>query len=376
MAYTVENIYEISGRDNRVSVIYFKEASESYKLYGESLTVVFTYSANEREKLEKDFLTGNLQETVGKVKATYLLGEKLDKEIIEKISKEGLDTNDMETVYSGNPSQNLYHLEETRTIKEIKIPLIKQSKGGDFDWMYGFKKSQVIKGVGLTPHERDWYLAMRKFYEEEELYPEELAEMNNEQGVLKPSIEEKYLELKLEKQIITPEEDEKHTKLLFASSQENFKILKEEINSAGLSLEKLKQTNPGLFNYLLKGTYKYIPERLNVSGKRAIYLDFRGFFHVFLRHVKEFEIGVQSKGRAKFLWSPDNVIMVIQSVIESIDVVIQEHWEKYPEKRFSMYGDQALYFEGDYYTFHIEADGRLSTFHKSNKKIELVKAKD
>jgi hypothetical protein len=54
--------------------------------------------------------------------------------------------------------------------------------------------------------------------------------------------------------------------------------------------------------------------------------------------------------------------------MRQIDKEVQEHFMKNPGKRYSRYGQKAVYFEGDYYTVHIEPDGRISTFHKNRKR--------
>lgn len=365
--WSTEEFYANIGRDDKVAVIDFREGTECFKEYGPSITIVAVYKANEREAHEVRFQSRKAESTYGKVKVKFLTGAILTNEQKENLLNIGINTGDILKVLSGWSAQNLYHQAKKRSITVHEIPITKEPKGGDYDWMYGFKKRLVKEGTGLCPYEREWYLAMMMFYEEANLTEEERAEMYD-QGALKPAIEMKYLEIKLEKEIASPEEDKRFDQLLLASARENYEILKREINSAGLSMERLYVEHPALLNHLLKGTTRYNPHRLNVRGKTAIYLDWRGYLHVFLRHAKEFEIGEQVKHKTKFLWHPKDIIMIIENVVHSVEKEIQEYWEKSPGKRFSKYGDQAFYFEGDYYTFHIDSDGRLSTFHRSDKK--------
>jgi len=62
--------------------------------------------------------------------------------------------------------------------------------------------------------------------------------------------------------------------------------------------------------------------------------------------------------------------MVIDKVIEKINDEIQDFFEKNPGKRYSRYGKKSVYFEGDYYTLHIEPSGAISTFHRTWKEHE------
>ncbi len=64
----------------------------------------------------------------------------------------------------------------------------------------------------------------------------------------------------------------------------------------------------------------------------------------------------------------------MEKVITSIDNEIQAFFVAHPNTRYSRYGGQAVYFEGDYYTLHIEPSGRISTFHKNKKKAAIAVA--
>ncbi len=369
MEYFIEELYKLVGRDDKVAVIDFIEESDNYKEYGKSITVLFEYTQFEREKLEKAYRKEELAKSHGKARVKFLTGPELSDEQKENLIKDGINTANIETVLPGWVHENLFYEEKTRSIRKIEVPVERKPRGGDYNWMYGFKKKRVSEGLELHPEEREWYLAMKKFFEEDELTAEELIEMNSD-GKFRPEIEMKFLEMKLECEIISEEEDKRYDELLKNSIGSNFEILKKEINDAGLSIDTLNKKHPELFMTLIKGITDFVSHRINVLGKKAIFLDWKGFLHIFLRHCKEFEIGEQSKEKTKFLWTPRDITMVIDKVIDSVDSEIQDYWEKNPNQRFSKYGEQSLYFQGDFYTFHIEGDGRLSTFHQTKKKIE------
>lgn len=368
MDVSIEDLYRQVGRDDRVAVINFIEGSDSHKKYHSPITVALIYSANERENLEKKYQDQSNEKTSGNVKARFLTGAELKDDQIEKLEKEGFNSADVKDLYIGWANENLYYEEKVRSIRVSEIKIQKEPKGADNDWIYGFFKREVRDQIGFDPYHREQYLALKKFYEEEELTTEELDEMN-QNGIIKPEVELKFLEVKMEKEVSTPEEDQKFEELLQQIAKKNFEILKKEITDQGVSVSKFAQGNPGLFKFLLRGTMDYIPERFNVFGKKPIYMDWKGFLHVYLRHVEEFRVSPQMDSKGKHPWSPKDVAMVIRTVIQSIEEEIQEHFDKKPGQRFSKYGDQSLYFQGDYYTFHIDADGRLSTFHTSKKKI-------
>ena len=250
------------------------------------------------------------------------------------------------------------HSEEKRNLRKVEILINKEPKGGDYDWMYGFKRKLVQDGVELFPYEMDTYLGMKYYYEQDNFTDNE-KELLFENGILRESIEIHFLTLKSEKEIASTEEEERLKELSIRKMNNNLEILKRELSDSGTNLSKLHKDNPGLCEHLLRGTYLYIPDQLNGFKGKPIYLDWRGYLHVFTRHVKEFSLNENFDKKDKFLWHPNDVETVIKNVIDSIDREVQEFWIRNPESRFSKYGAQSLYFEGDYYTFHIEASGRL-----------------
>ena len=258
--------------------------------------------------------------------------------------------------------------EEKRTLRKIEIPVHVEPKGGDYDWMFGFKKQLIHDGVKLIPSSMESYLAMKLFFEQDKITDEEKSQIFDN-GSIKSPIERKYLEIKMDKELSTSEEDNRFFELSKLHMNSNLEILKTELNKAGTNLSKLFILNAGLCHHLLKGTFLYIPERLNGFEGVPIYLDWKGYIHVFIRHVKEFNVGDRYADRDKLLWHPSDVIPVIKKVVSQVDAEIQKFWEGNPTSRFSQYGVQSLYFEGDYYTFHVESDGRLSTFHCIKKII-------
>lgn len=368
MSYSTDNIYKLVGRDDKVAVLTFITDSDAYQKYGETLTALFLYDQFEREKFEKRFLEQIDEGKSGDIKVRYL-GLDLAKAEIDTLKKSGINSEDILSIFPSHlPHHNLFHSEEKRAINTLEIPIHKESKGGDYDWMYGFNRKMVSEGMLMFPYERESYLAMKLHYEPESFTDDEKAYAYSD-GKLKKSIERHYLDLRFEKEIITLEEEKRWEELTSEFMEENMKLLKKDLQSVGSSMAALYVQNKGLYNHLLTGTLKYLPERLNGLQDKPIYLDWQGYLHVFIRHVEEFTINNAFPDKDKFLWHPKDVITVIKHVIESVDEEIQLFWKDKPDQRFSKYGAQSLYFEGDYYTFHVEADGRLSTLHRTKKRI-------
>lgn len=195
-------------------------------------------------------------------------------------------------------------------------------------------------------------------------------EVFEETGVMRESIENKLLEIKLKRQEISKEESEKLSTLKRDKIKELLTILDTFLNQAVSSFKKLSQVNTEQAIYFLDKVIYFNERRLNVMGKQPIYMDIDSFLHIYMRHVEEYKINHHFEHKDNFQWNQDDIFMVIENIIIEIDVEYQEFRKVNLETKYSKYGDQSIYFQGDYYTFHIEASGRISTFHKNRKKYE------
>jgi hypothetical protein len=87
-----------------------------------------------------------------------------------------------------------------------------------------------------------------------------------------------------------------------------------------------------------------------------------------MRHVEEMQVTEHFEDKDNFQWDEEDVLTVMKKVVEDLNDEIQLFFLENPQKRYSRYGKQSAYFEGDYYTLHIEPNGRINTFHKNKKK--------
>lgn len=365
MDYTLEEIYELVGKENKTAGLTFKFNSEAFKEFGGFITVEFLYKQLEREELEIK-IKNKPYSNIGKVKANYL-GDDLPKEKIEKLKKEGVLSSDiLEIKYYNTPSNNTFNSQQIRSIKKINITMHGLQDGKDLDWMYGFYKKQVQENITLCPEEKKFYLALRYYYDSINLTEEELNDIFSDKDVLK-EIEWEYLNIKFIKNDILEEEKKRLYTIMNERLRNNINILDKYLNEAGSSLKKLFKEKPNVAEGLIKKTIEFSEIRLNVTGEIPIYLDINSYFHIYMRHVEEMKINHQFDHKDNFQWNEEDVIIVIKKIIQEIDEEVQKYLKNNPGKRFSKYNDESIYFEGDYYTLHIEPNGKVSTFHKNRK---------
>jgi len=366
MDYSEEEVYLLVGRQDKTAGVTFKTGSDSYKLYGGHITVLFLYTQYEREELDNRIKTPDSY-TYGIIKVRHLTSE-LDKEKIKQLERDGISTNDIASIlYFKYDTQNTFHSKEKRTITKIEIPIDIQPKGRDLDWIYGFAKKLVGGGTGLSPKERQFYLAGKLYYEPKALTNQERKEIFDDAQNIDTEIEFEFLKIKYEREEADDTDKKRLAQLLRKKDIEDMDLLDKYLKETGSSLSKLAKDDLDSAAKLLVRISKYHEKHINVVGKIAIYLDVDRYLHVHTRHVDEMKINNQFAHKSNFQWNEEDVLMVIGKVIEKINDEIQDFFEKNPGKRYSRFGRKSVYFEGDYYTMHIEANGAISTFHRTWK---------
>ncbi len=139
--------------------------------------------------------------------------------------------------------------------------------------------------------------------------------------------------------------------------KENSKVvLNKYLNESGSSLKKLIIDNIDQATELLYKVEHFKDIKLNVVGSFPIYLDIERYLHLYTRHVEEMHF----EHKDNFQWNEENVTYVMQKVVNEINDEVQEFFKLNPDKRYSKYGEQSIYFQGDYYTVHIESSGCIS----------------
>lgn len=370
MNYTIEEIYCLVGKDDKTSGLTFKYESQAYNLYGSFITVVFVYTQYEREEMDILIQTPPFCRD-GRIKAKYL-GIELSSDKVNRLLNEGIYSGDIaEILYDKAPSKNTFHSSEKRQLTKIEIPMRTQPKVQDLDWMYGFSKKLNNEGIGQCPRERSFYLAGKLFYEPENLTGEENEEIFDN-GKMDENVEWELFQMKYIREEISDEEKRRIAELDEKKQKESISILDNYLKQAGSSLKILSTENIDQAVELLMKVMQFKERRLNVIGKHPIYIDLDSYLHIYMRHVEEFQVNRHFEHKDNFQWSEDDVFNVMGHVIKHINNEYQLYRQEKPTQRFSKYGRQSIYFQGDYYTFHIEPNGRISTFHKNKKGHEQV----
>jgi len=369
MDYTIEKIYKLVGKDDCVADLTFKNESEAFNKYGDILTVQFIYTQSEREELDRRIKNDD-SSTHGRIRAKYLLfqlSEAENKDLLEN----GIDSRDIiDIFFIHNIQKNTFHNSEKKVLDKNIIEYNPKPKGGDLGWMYGFNKRLVQQGIILSPHERNFYLACKLYFEPQNLSEIENQEIYDEADLMRVPIEIEFLDIKRKREEIDVEEQKKLVVLKENENKNRLVTLDSYLQQAGSSFKKLSQGNPEQATELLQKVQWFNERRLNLIGEYPIYMDIDSFLHIYMRHVEEFKVNQHFEHKDNFKWNENDVFLVMENIIREIDDDYQEFRKINPNVRFSKFREQSLYFQGDYYTFHIDKTGRISTFHKNRKEHE------
>lgn len=367
MSFSLEQIYKLVGKEDRVSTLTLKEGSSALQIFGDLLTVIFIYNQSEREEMDR-LIKDEKSNNHGWIRAKYL-GHELETDKIEQLLVVGINTEDIIDIFyfPSALKTNTFHSTKTREIKKHIITMETLPKGGDLGWMYGFQKRLAEDSIGVSPQERCFFLACKLFCEPENLSDQELKEVYGVDGSILRSIESEFLQIKHKHEEIGEDEEQRLNDLFQIKYEEIVQKLDYYLIEAGSSLKKLSARNPSQAKGLLTKALHFNDKRLNVNGRYPIYIDVDSFLHIYMRHVEEFKINKHFEHKDNFQWEEDDVFLVMGNVIREIENDYQIFREENTSLKYSKYGNQSIYFEGDYYTFHIESNGRISTFHKNKK---------
>lgn len=126
--FTLNEIYRLVGRDDKVAIITFSKNTSAFNHYGKSITVIVSYTLFEREKREKEF-TNKVENTESGIIKLEYLGDELSKEKIKQLIEEGINSEEIEHILPSWPNKNLFYENRKREMRAINIDVDKMPKG-------------------------------------------------------------------------------------------------------------------------------------------------------------------------------------------------------------------------------------------------------
>ena len=365
--FTQAQLYAYGGRDDSVFTLTLRENSESYKKYGNLLTVCFVYTRDERKVLESD-ITSLDQEPC--VKARLLVPCKQSENAAVILLKEGVKTRDIVqmTVLPSVEENNTFQSKEKRILNVMEVPFNAYGGGRDIGWMYGFMCKKKKGGIGFMPDDEDLYTAYRFICDRDGMSDAERHKVIDEAGhITMTNVGYHYLKWGEEAGLLGEKDKELLAELKRRKVRERFEVLKDELKRAGISYNQFREKYKEQAFFFLQRLYTFHDRSFNIMGKHPLYMDFRSFVHIYLRHVDDVNMGEQLAQKDKFQLFEKDVMYMIDHVMHELEKDYQQFRDANPDKKYRRTGNMSFYCLGDYYEVFVDKDGRLESFYKASR---------
>ncbi|MFY9308572.1 MAG: hypothetical protein WAQ28_05905 [Bacteroidia bacterium] len=364
MRFSYEELYFMYGQYDSFVQLHFCHDTESYRMFdGNYLMGTFRFTNPERIELEK--LRGTEIPRTEK-RITFIPSQlhSFSEEINTYLDRDGFLCSDICSVSQVNRErQNRY---TAKGEKEIPGTLKINFDGEGFCaekahlWLLS---QRIKKGWPLIDFEMKDYYGLKLFFSREEVIDVKDIYTNFETLGLLPQVNIRYLKTKFFIDELTEDENKTFQELLSLIGKERVDTLMLEFQKATESMKELKNYADKV-KLLYSCLTKFEDETL-IAGEFPVWWDFERFLHIYMRHVKETQVGSRNEGRSVFQYAFRNVMRIIKIVLESIESEIVEHFKNSVDV-FVRRGRRAVYYDGHYYRVEIESNGRLLTFHPYN----------
>lgn len=365
--YTKEEIYRQTAQFDKIVSATFQLNSDSYKKYGSYIVGKFYYTPNERAEMQSVIRNPNHKQTHGLIKFLASDSPKISAENKEYLRFDGLDSSDIIEILRFNaPEENKFVKTDTR---DLPKPMMINSPFKDDDaddMMLWLNNQRLNNGYKLIKEERDQHNAiLYRKYENKITKPEEVFLFIDEStGEIKPELKYYYLNSKFEHDTITDKELEELKSLIDQKAKDKVEIIKKELERSSEKWKQMGIDEKVALGIIVQMSIYFETHRLT-SGKIPVWWDFERFVHIFMRHVSETKIGERFEVKTVFQYRLKDIKSLIKIVLKIAEEEINVHFESKPGIEFKRQGERAIYFDGDYYSFRIDKEGKLMTFHKN-----------
>jgi len=366
--FSVEELYYMYGQYDKFVGIEFHKFSDAAKKYGRNIGGVFMYGKKEREGLEATIASGNIPRTNGLVKldvgSVYGLTDEQAKELIEV----GFSSGDIyEILASNTPLVNTY---AHKGRKEIPNTIsVKFDPTGTDPLKMALYTFNLRLNNGGTLIESEWYeyCGYSIYYSPElkeiDFFKEKIYDAG---GNLKSQVRFYFLIAKKVNSDITEDELNEFSALLKDRRLQRFEILKDELRRNNITVDKLKADHPKIYTEIYKAALTFEDSILTYNKSPIpVYWDFRTYLHIYLRHCDELQPEGHFKAKTTFSYTPDNIKRVLKIAVEKLQDRIDQKLQQGSD--FRIYGEKALYFNGNYYSMRIENNGRVDSFYPNEQ---------
>lgn len=364
--WSIERLFSFIGKHDFTSSIIFKNDSDSFKAYNKNITGELYYTTRERRLLNIKLNSGFKKETDGKVFFKVLLKEGLTNEQINNLLKEGFNNKDILRIdYYPYKHNDSYYWKRNKRLSDPIILKINNRNSAleNYQIEYNFYKNRILQNDSLANHEKIKMAALQKGLRIQETENKfDFKKIVNENLV--------DFEFKVENILYDIGEITKFPVKVMKNKSDFIKaIIYKEFQKSGIDLNKgpeLLKYQKYYFDFIMYGFF-FQEKILLYSSNLKIILTFEGLLHIVYRHCSSFIIGEANLNKSRIPYELKHFEQLIENCIQSIEDEIENHFIKFPDKKFSKYGDELIRFNGDDYEIHINSNGVIETFYNHKK---------
>ncbi|GAA4501438.1 hypothetical protein GCM10023172_23280 [Hymenobacter ginsengisoli] len=373
LKFSIQEIYQYVGRTDRSGIFRFYPGSPAHRQFGEEAQGVVLYSKRERDTLEQEIQSSPVPRTDGVIRIKSHKYQESEQNV-DLLKSQGFEVTEVMELLTFSMDDNAPHIYADKAIKEIPNTIdIKLNLNG-IDPAISFLhliEYQKEAGVPIPRHEMVRYYAYLSFIKPESVTHEIASEylIDPDTGAFSDEITYEILNAKFDRG------DE-----LSTLEQEQFKAVSSKIITGRVELvlkglgiskktyAKLRQSNSEAFWGIIGIARDFQTE--TVSGpesKYPIFWDFDRFAHVLTRHYKGFKIAESTyfsnpvQQPTAFQYTYRDTIRLVKIVVKNLSKEIDARLSN--GEPFSRQGQQAYYYNGNYYAIRIAPNGRLMQFH-------------
>ncbi|WP_293744884.1 hypothetical protein [uncultured Pedobacter sp.] len=364
LKYSFQTIFLQIGQYDRYAIFDFKYGSEAFLKYGSTVYGFIIYTPSQRAALKIQTSSEAIPYEDGVI---ILDGALRDQKINKILRSDGFYVHDIKRLSTMDigPFTNQYDNTHIKAIPNtITIDFSPDLLDGERMQYMNFI-NRIKEGIPLISEEKRQYYALMLLLDRERITEEE-----KQQYLVNPKTGYFYddVVLTLFKTYASVDDEDGTSRKLVNRAlrnrrKERTKFICRHLGIAEKHIDNLKIENKPAWKELMKLIYGFEPETLTLWGWRHhIYWDFERFIHIYLRHYKSFLINESSKGQGTgFLYTIKDIRRIINIVIEQNQQSIEERLDQ--GKGFHIQNDNGYYYNGNYYSFKIDSDGKLMQFH-------------
>lgn len=364
MAYSREEIFQDYGQFDAPVELTFYIGSESFQKCGRVLYGKFTYTKEERKETQRSIETNPITPTNGKIRFSPSdVPNEIPLDLKGDLDKNGILNTDIVLIRSLDlPRTNRY---TTEGVREIQNQIVVQFDAGGLSpdhMQVGYLRMRIHGKSKLIKEEWEQYCGLELHHNPQRL-GEIMASGVVPEDVNQSVIRYHYLKTKHLHAKLTEGEAMEFEKLLNTYVEEKAKILRAELNKSHQNMKDLFARYQEFLPRIISITVDFETEVL-LPYNFPIWWNLERFLHIYLRHVKETNIGDRFVGKSLFRYEFKDVRRIVSAVIQQEYDAIERHF--ITDKKtgnFKRKGKRAVYFDGVYYRFEIDNTGLIVVFH-------------